>query len=273
MGVNYMKKFITLCIASLILFSVASFSHATESITCWFAPSWVKKSAQAKEITDALSKHSGLTVKPRIATTYPQILDAFSSSDENLVYVGSFVQAVINARNLGTGLVQSVNGKELYSGVFVYPKGSDPKALLAYNPEEIAYAKGASSGESCAMAATEGKAEIATGNHRITCNAVKSGRAVGGFVKNWWWEANKQNYPELEAYEVPNVSVAKNPDNVLSASKAVSPDNCKKLTEAALASKDVFGASEMIPFDNDSLQFSLALMQKGKIDPTVYDWK
>lgn len=268
-----MKKFITLSIVSTILFSVATLSYATEAIDCWFAPGWITKSAQAKEITDALSAHSGLTIKPRIATNYPQILKAFSSVEQNLVYVGSFVQAIIQARSLGTGLVQSINGKEFYSGVFVYPKEQDPEDLLKNYPEEIAYAKSASSGESCAMAATEGKAHLSTGNHRITCDAVKAGRAKGGFVKNWWWEANKEKYPELEVYEVSEVSLVKNPDNVLAASKAISPETSKKIIAAALANKDAFGAIEMKPFDTTNLEFSLALMQKGKIDPATYDWK
>ena len=267
-----MKKLITLSVTITILFTLAVYSYATEAVTCWFAPSWIQKSTQAKEITDSLSIHSGLTVNPRIAKTYPQILEAFSSDEQNIVYVGSFVQAIIQARGLGTGLVQSVNGKELYSGVFVYPKDQNPEDLLKTHPEEIAYAKGASSGESSAMAATEGIANLPTGNHRITCDAIKAGRAKGGFVKNWWWEANKQKYPELAMYEVSGVSVAKNPDNVLAASKTVSPENSKKITAAALASKDAFGANEMKPFNIDSLQFSIALMQKGNIDPATYDW-
>ena len=123
------------------------------------------------------------------------------------------------------------------------------------------------------MAATEGKAHLSTGNHRITCDSVRAGRAKGGFVKNWWWEANKEKYPELEVYEVSEVSLVKNPDNVLAASKAVSPETSKKIIAAALANKDVFGAIEMKPFDITSLEFSLALMQKGKIDPATYDWK
>ena len=123
------------------------------------------------------------------------------------------------------------------------------------------------------MAATEGKANLPTGNHRITCDAVKAGRAKGGFVTNWWWEANKEKYPELAMYEVPEVSLVKNPDNVLAASKAISPETSKKITAAALANKDVFGASEMKPFDTGKLEFSLALMKKGKIDPATYDWK
>lgn len=268
-----MKKLTILSIVSTILFSFATFSYATVAVTCWFPPSWIQKSAQAKEITDAISTHSGLTIRPRIATNYPQILKAFSSDDQNIVYVGSFVQAIIQARGLGTGLVQSVNGKELYSGVFVYPKDKNPEDLLSKYPEEIAYAKGASSGETCAMAATEGKAHLPTGNHRITCDAIKAGRAKGGFVKNWWWEANKEKYPELAVYEVPGVSLVKNPDNVLTASKAVSPETSKKIAAAALANKDVFGANKMKPFDTGSLEFSLALMQKGKIDPATYDWK
>ena len=74
------------------------------------------------EITGALSQNSGVTVKPRIAKSYPEILKAFSTGDANLVYVGSFVQAIIKARGLGTPLAQTINGKELYD------IGTDPGA-------------------------------------------------------------------------------------------------------------------------------------------------
>ena len=256
----------------MMVFSFTSLAHSADSLTCWFAPSWKKKSAQAKAITDSLSKHSGLTIKPRIGQNYPQILSAFDGDSANMVYVGSFVQAIIKARGLGTALVQNVNGKELYSGVLVYPKDGDPAAILQNSPEQIAFAKGASSGESSAKAATGGKAAIPTPNHGASCSAVMAGKAKAGVVKNWWWEANKQKYPSLAMYEIPGVSIPMNPDNVLTVSKAVSAENSKKITEAAVASKDAFGSPQMLPFNPSTLQFSLDLMKRGKIDPLTYSW-
>ena len=46
----------------------------------------------------------------------------------------------------------------------------------------------------------------------------------------------------------------------------------KKISDAAAASKDVFGAQEMTPFSADDLAFSLQLMKKGKVDPLTYAW-
>ena len=66
-------------------------------------------------IAEALSEKTEIIIKPRIARSYPEILRAFSSEEKSLVYVGSFVQAIIHARNLGVPLVQNINGKDLYS--------------------------------------------------------------------------------------------------------------------------------------------------------------
>ena len=189
-----------------------------------------------------------------------------------MVYVGSFVQAIIKARGLGIPLVQNINGKELYSGVLVYPKGGDPEDILKNNPDDIAFARGASSGESSAKAATGGKAAIGTANHGATCAAVKAGKHKAGVVKNWWWEANKDKYPELDMYRMPGISIEKNPDNVLTVSKAVSPDLAEKIKIAAIAGKEAFGAPEMAAFDQSRLDFSLELMKKGNIDPLTYAW-
>lgn len=267
-----MKKITLLSILSTLCILYAAFAHATETIHCWFPPSWINKSHQAKEIADALALHSGLPIKPRIATSYPQILEEGFGEEEDIIYVGSFVQAIIESRGIGTSLVQAINGKEFYSGVFVFPKEENPEAILKNFPEEIAYAKGASSGESSALAATDGKAHIPTGSHRITCDAIKAGRAKGGFVKNWWWEVNREKYPELTAYKVPRISIEKNPDNVLAVSKAISPEKSEMIKEAALASKDAFGVDEMKPFSPNELQFSISLMKKAKIDPATYKW-
>jgi len=259
-------------LALLVATTFTGITVAAETIDLWFSPGWKAKAAKAKVITTELSNKSGLQIRPRIANSYPQILDTFASGKPALVYVGSFVQAVIRARGLGDGLVQASNGKEFYSGVLVYPKGEDPAAILSSSPDKIAYAVGASSGESSAKAATDGRAGIPTKNHGATCGAVKAGRAKAGVVKNWWWAANSKRFPELAAYEIPGVSESKNPDNVLSASKGVSADVKAKITAAAKASKDVFGATEMVDFDPTTLDFSLGLMSRGNIDPKTYSW-
>lgn len=264
--VSFISTFIS------ILFLVSTVAYAADSITCWFPPGWKAKGSKARAITEALSAKSGLQIKPRIAKSYPDILRAFSKNEPSLVYVGSFVQAIIAARGLGTPLVQAINGKELYSGVMVYPKGQDAKAILKNNPAQVAFAIGASSGESSAKAATAGKASIGVANHGAAVNAVKAGKAKAAVVKNWWWAANKQKFPEMEMYEVPGVSEAKNPDNVLTASKAISAESMKKITAAAIASSDIFGAKEMAPFDKSKIEFSINLMKKGKIDPMTYSW-
>lgn len=270
------KRFITGIVMgtlTLMMLAASTISAAgTESMTCWFPPGWKTKGKLAKEITSALSSQSGIAIKPRIAKSYPQILNAFASPDRNLVYVGSFVQAIIKARGLGTALVQNINGKELYSGVLVYPKGEDPEAILQNYPEQVAFARGASSGESSAKAATAGKAGIGTPNHGATCGAVKAGKAKAGVVKNWWWESNKQKFSMLAMYKVPGVSIERNPDNVLTASKAVPVDVQEKIKNAAITVKGAFGAPEIVPFDQSRLDFSLDLMKKGEIDPLTYSW-
>ncbi|MEW6518188.1 MAG: PhnD/SsuA/transferrin family substrate-binding protein [Thermodesulfobacteriota bacterium] len=247
-------------------------SLAADDVNCWFPPDWKDKGAQAKAISEVLTEKSGLTVRPRIAKSYPEILQAFSGSDASLVYVGSFVQAIIKARGLGTTLAQQVNGQEFYSGVLIYPQGQDPAAIISNSPAAIAYAVGASSGESCAKAATGGKAAIATPNHGASVGAVKSGKAKAAMVKNWWWDANKDKYPEMAMYEIPDISLVKNPDNVLTASRAIPAEQADKIRQAALSGGEVFGKGEMKAFDSSSLDFSLSLMKKGGIDPLTYSW-
>jgi len=168
---------------------------------------------------------------------------------------------------------QNINGKEMYSGILIYPRGKDPRKLLQESPEKIAFAVGASSGESSAKAATAGKARFRTPSHTATAGSVRAGKAVAGFVKNWWWQSNKHKYPDLEACDIPGVSELKNPDNVLTASQAVSYEVRKRIAVAAVRNREAFGASEMIPFDSTKLEFSLGLMKKGGIDPSTYTWK
>lgn len=259
----------TMAILLVLIFTGSSIAAASE-LTCWFSPG--KSQAQVQKITDALSANSGLTIKPRVAKSYPEILAAFSTNKPQLVYVGSFVQAIISARNLGTPLVQNANGKEMYSGILIYPAGQDPAKILTSNPSQIAYARGASSGESSAKAATDGKASIATANHGASLDALKSGKAKAAVVKNWWWDANKGKYSGFKSYRIPGVSVQKNPDNVLTASKAVPADIQESITMAAMASSSAFGDNSVVlPFSSD-LSFSVDLMKKGKIDPMSYSW-
>ena len=79
--------------------------------------------------------------------------------------------------------------------------------------------------------------------------------------------------PELAMYEMPGVSVKKNPDNVLTASKAVSADMKKKIQTAAINSSSAFGkGAKMMPFSASKLGFTLELMTQGKINPKSYSW-
>jgi len=267
-----MKKHVSMLVL-FVLFASAGLSLAADPLICWFPPGWKSKAASAKQITDGLSSASGIAIRPRIAKSYPEVLTAFTSKDANLVYVGSFVQAIIAARNLGTPLAQNVNGKELYSGVLIYPAGQDPVAILNNNPSDIAFAKGASSGESSAKAATSGKASIGVANHGSAVNAVKAGKAKAAVVKNWWWENNGSKFPGMKVYEIPGVSEEKNPDNVLTASKAVPKDVANKVKAAAIANSSAFGSgANMQAFDETTLDFPLGLMKKGKIDPLTYSW-
>lgn len=263
------RKFAAVLAFALAIMFTAATAFATE-VTCWFPPKFAAE--QAKKITDSLGAKSAVTVKPRIASNYPEILEAFSSKGNNVVYVGSFVQAILAAKGQGVPLAQTINGKEFYGAWMVFPKGGKPEEILTKNPAEIAFAKGASSGESGAKAATGGKASIATPNHDATAGAVKAGKAKAGFVKSWWWEANKAKWPELEVFQVPGASDSKNPDNVLTAAKGMDEALVKKLKEAALASAEAFGAQSMAEFSGD-LSFSIDLMKKGGIDPASYKFE
>lgn len=245
---------------------------AADKVTCWFAPGW-KSMDQAKAIAEVLSKGSGAEVKPRIATSYPEILDAFASKDLSIVYAGSFVQSVIAARKLGTPLAQNIDGKELYAGIMIHKSDQSPQSILSGSPAAIAYAIGASSGESAAKAATAGKASVGVSSHAAAVDAVVSGKAQAAFVKDSWWQSNQANYKGLKSYEVPSVSQKKNPDNVLTASTEVPAALAEKLKAAAIAGSTAFGQNAaMKPFNTMQLNFSLGLMMQGKIDPLTYKW-
>lgn len=263
----------TIAVLSLILWLAASGCALAESIACWFPPEWKSQEAKAKAITQALSANSGVTIHPRIAGSYPEILEVFAGSAPNLVYAGSFVQAIIAGRKLGTPLAQNTDGREMYSGILVYPKGKDPEVILKQSPQQIAFARGASSGESTALAATGAKAAIAVVNHGEAVKAVLEGRAQAAVVKDWWWLSNEKSYAGLQSYRIPGLSVQKNPDNVLTASHAVPKPVAEKIALAALTSSAAFGdKSVVLPFDASQLQFTLGLMKSAGIDPQKYSW-
>jgi ABC-type phosphate/phosphonate transport system substrate-binding protein len=245
-------------------------SAMAQEMACWFVPG--SNGAKSKAITEALTKESGITISPRVATNYPEIFKALSENKDALAYVGSFAATLLNARGLAVPLVQKIDGKEMYSGVMIYPKGGDAAAILRDSPADISFATGASSGESSAKAATAGKAAIGVKNHMAAANAVKAGKAKAAFVKNYWWDANKDKFPDFQMHEIPGISVTKCPDNVLMAASSVPQEVRDKVIKAAVAAKEAFGATRMEPFDAAKLDFPLELMTKGGIDPKTYAW-
>ncbi len=263
-----MKRWIALL---LVLWCLPAGSVlAADKVTCWFAPG--KSLDQAKVAADALSKASGAEVTARVANNYPEILEAFAGKEMNLVYAGSFVQSVIVARKLGTPLTQLADGNELYAGIMIHKAGEDPQQILSASPAAIAYAIGATSGESAAKAATGGKASIGVASHGAAVEALVSGKAKAAVVKDSWWQSNQEKYKGLKAYDIPKVSEKKNPDNVLTASSEVPAALADKLKAAALSNSAAFGKGSMKPFTNSQLNFSLGLMMQGKIDPLSYKW-
>ena len=265
-----MKRSISVLV--LLLWSLSiGMAFAADTVTCWFPPG--KSLDQAKAVASALSKDSGIDVKPRIAANYPEILDAFASKEKGLVYAGSFVQAIIMARKLGTPLVQNVDGNELYAGIMIHKIGQDPQTILTSSPASIAYAIGATSGESTAKAATAGKASIGVNSHAAAVDAVLAGKAQAAVVKDGWWSSNQAKYPGYTAYEIPRHSVKKNADNVLTASSGVPAAMAEKLKAAAIKNSASFGPNAVMkPFPASNLNFSLGLMMQGKIDPLTYKW-
>jgi len=226
-------RFIIIVIV-IIFLSISISSHAEITIFCWFPPHWKISGQKAKAITDILGEKSGISIKPRIARNYQEILRAFKSEEYSLTYVGSFVQAIIISRDIGIPLVQNINGKQLYSGIMIYPKDEDPQNILEQYPEQIAYTVGASSGESSAKAASRGRACKGVASHTAAAGAVKVGKAKAAFVKNWWWEANKSSFPMLSVYNVPGISLNKNPDNILTVSKSVPSEIMEKIRKNSL---------------------------------------
>lgn len=265
-----MKRSIALLVLLFWCLSISA-GMAADVVTCWFPPG--KSMDQAKAVATALSQGTGVEVKPRIASNYAEILDAFASREMNLVYVGSFVQTIIMSRKLGKPLVQNVDGNELYAGIMIHKIGQDPQTILSTSPTAIAYALGATSGESVAKAATAGKAAVGVNSHAAAVDAVLAGKAQAAVVKDGWWKGNQAKYPGYTAYAIPKVSEKKNPDNVLTASVAVPAGLAEKLKAAAINGSASFGPNAVMkPFAASSLNFSLGLMMQAKIDPLTYKW-
>lgn len=263
-------KCLSLCLVFILTGCLLSSIALAADISCWFVPG--TDAAKAKAITDALSQESKLSIKPKIASNYPELFISFPLEKEALVYAGSFAGALLQTRGQIVPLAQKIDGKEFYSGVMIYPKNEKPETILTNAPAAVAFAIGASSGESSAKAATGGKAAVGVQDHLAAASAVISGKAKAAFVKNYWWESNKDKFPELSVYEVPLVSEKKNPDNILMASISMPSAVRDLLIKAAVASKDAFGATEMKVFDIKLLDFSIGLMKKGGIDPNKYAW-
>jgi len=268
-----MRRLLMVLLFGLCLLADARPAVAVDGLLCWFPPAWKDRPEQATAIAGMLGKGSGLAVEARIASTYAEILDAFVGKGQHLVYAGSFVQAVIVARDLGTPLAQVVDGKEMYSCVLILPRGVDPQAVLEKYPTRIAFTAGASSGESCAKAATGGRAELGVASHGAALASLLAGEAKGAMVKNTWWESIQALHPGLVAHTLPELSIALNPDNILSVSSAVPEAWRQRIIQAAREGVAVFApGSSLRSFDAGQLNFSLGLMRKGKIDPLTYRW-
>jgi ABC-type phosphate/phosphonate transport system substrate-binding protein len=268
-----MKRGIVGLMTVLLVF--AGFSGdamASDAIGLWFPPAWAGREAEARAIAQTLSTEAEVEIRAEIAKNYPEILSAFESGAPALVYAGSFVQTLIHLRQLGRVLVQSVNGREFYSGVLIYPADADPEDRLSRFPERVAFAVGASSGESSAKAATEGKAAIGVASHWEAARAVASGRAKAAFVKNWWWEDHRKKFPGLNMKSVPGISENKNPDNLLAASQSVPPETVSAIIQTTLVNPDLFGGQQMVLFDLSDLIFPKTLMKRAGIDPAAYQW-
>lgn len=267
-----LRKMLLLCL--LVNFFLAPALASAGPITMFFTPDWQDKADKAKAIAEAMTQASGLEVQPRIAKTYPEIVDACTGSQPVLAYAGSFVSAILSARGISTPLLQGLNGKEFYTGVLIAPKsaGDDPLAIVKEAGAAVSYAKGASSGESSAKAASAGAAAVGTPNHGASVNAITAGKAKCAFVKNYWWEANADKYPDMKALAFPDVSDHKNPDNLLSANKAVASTDLDKIKSAATKNAQAFGVNSFAEFDPAKLGPSLELMKHGSLDPATYSW-
>lgn len=267
-----MKKiFLTLATIS-ILFATLSSAWAVSEINLYFPPEWKHQPEEAYKISDGLSNEVGIRIIPQIADCYPEILTALSRKKPVIVYVGSMVQTIVLARKLGAPLLQALDHKQYYGGVLIYPQGKSPSVILNDFPAEVAYTVGSTAGEVCAKVATRGKASIAVTDQRAAVDAIRSGEARGAFVKNTWWDENRNEYPEFGSYRVRGVSNFDNADNVLLVSNYVSPEIKSLIMAAAIKAPHIFNASLVVPFDSFFLWYTQKLMKRAGIDPLTYTW-
>lgn len=238
----------------------------------WFPNTWAAKGAEAQKIADELGKKSGLKIVPEIAANNAELLTALTGTDPEIAFVGSMVSAVVWSRRLAQPLFQAVDGRHLYAGVMIFPKGQVPETILRDDPGAVAYNIGTTSGEVCAKAATGGKAALGMPSFPATADAVQSGKAKAGFVKDFWWDDNKQKYPQLDSAMLPGISDSRNPDNVMLVSVRVAPEIRGLILDAAYHSPKLFNANVVVPFDSSSLDYTLSLMKKAGLDPLTYEW-
>lgn len=242
-------------------------------IPLYFPPDWKEKAAKAKEIAEAMAKSSGLEIKPRVVASNPDILAAFAKGEPAAVYVGSLVSTLIQSRGLGTPLAQGITGKEMYAPVLIAPQAAaSAEAALKEAGDAVSYAKGATSGELGAKAATGGKANVAANNHEAALNAVKAGKAKAAFVKNWWWDGNKEKFAEFKRIDMPGISDTQNPDNVLSVSKGVSADDAAKIKKAAADNAAAFGVTSFKDVTPAVFDSTLGLIKRAGYDAATYTW-
>lgn len=267
-----MKRLVLGIVTLMIALAVGMPAGAEPEIHLWFSAEWKKEPESAQKIATELSKASGMHIVPQMAANYPELMDALADNTPELAYVGSMVSAVICSRHLAQPIFQAVDGKHLYAGVMIYPKGKEAGAILKESPEQIAYAVGASAGEVSAKAATAGKATLAVESHKEAVASVLGGKAKAAFVKDYWWEDHKAEYPGLEMTRVPGISENRNPDHVMLASTSVSPEIKALFYAAAFHAPELFKAQYIAPFDSSSLDFTLGLMAKAKLDPLTYSW-
>lgn len=269
---NQRKTMKRLAFLVLVWLGWGALANASAPIDLWFPPSWEARQRQAATIAETLSEKSGVSIRARVAASHPEILEAFQSDAPAMVFAGSFIQTIIHQRRLGKVLLQSVNGREFYSGVMIYPAGENPEAILRDSPAAVAFAVAASSGESSAKAATNGKANIPADSHAAAAETVQSGKAKAAFVKNWWWEDHRGSFRGLSMKAIPEVSEMKNPDNLLSASNRVPPDAVSAVVQAALTEDRLFGGQKLVISKLSDLMFSIRLMDRAGIKPAAYAW-
>lgn len=269
-------RFAVLAVMLLIAMVVRPHSAAAEPTLFYFPPEWLNKVDRAKAITDSLSKSTGLDLQAKVADNYPQIINGFQSKQPTVAYIGSFIQALLYARNLSKPLARGVNGQEFYSSILIAPEsaGTDVAVIIQQAGAAVAYTTGASSGETGAKSGTHGLAAVATNNHQASVMAIKEGKAKIAFVKNHWWKANAAQFPGMKQFEVPGVSDQKHPDYMISANLALPDADAEKIKEALkLAGPQLFDMHGFVDFHYQVLQPTLRLMGQGKIDPKTYTWK